>query len=305
MKLKFLVEGQKISKKGDCFVVADSKNFLTARFWFSQEWSNMQKSAIFKSADSAYTVMLSENCCKVPFEVSDADFCVSVIGTDGESRITTNEITVLVEESGYVEGEVPGEPTATVYEQFLAQTTEALQTANDAMAALEDKADVSMVEAKADSETLLSHTDNLQNPHSVTKEQLGLGNVDNTADKNKPISDAVANALFQKASVAEVESVRVEAETAWQTATTTAGALEQLNRDFLTHVSGSDEEISAINKAINDLDTEHKTDIAALDEKCNTNSTNIEALSGQVGDISVALDEIIELQNSLIGGDSV
>lgn len=35
------------------------------------------------------------------------------------------------------------------------------------------------------------HVSDYNNPHKVTKEQLGLSNVDNTADKDKPISDAV------------------------------------------------------------------------------------------------------------------
>lgn len=51
---------------------------------------------------------------------------------------------------------------------------------------------------------LASHTANTSNPHSVTKAQVGLGNVDNTSDANKPISNAQAavNATkFDKANV--------------------------------------------------------------------------------------------------------
>ena len=36
------------------------------------------------------------------------------------------------------------------------------------------------------------------NPHNITKEQVGLGNVDNTSDINKPISEATAIALGNK-----------------------------------------------------------------------------------------------------------
>lgn len=35
-----------------------------------------------------------------------------------------------------------------------------------------------------------SHVTDYNNPHKVTKSQVGLGNVDNTSDVNKPISDA-------------------------------------------------------------------------------------------------------------------
>ena len=46
--------------------------------------------------------------------------------------------------------------------------------------------------------TLTSHTSNTSNPHSVTKAQVGLSNVDNTSDANKPISTATQTALNLK-----------------------------------------------------------------------------------------------------------
>lgn len=45
---------------------------------------------------------------------------------------------------------------------------------------------------------LTTHISNKSNPHSVTKVQVGLGNVDNTSDANKPISTATQNALNSK-----------------------------------------------------------------------------------------------------------
>lgn len=43
--------------------------------------------------------------------------------------------------------------------------------------------------------TLSSHANNKNNPHSVTKSQVGLGNVDNTSDADKPVSTAQAAAI--------------------------------------------------------------------------------------------------------------
>ena len=43
-----------------------------------------------------------------------------------------------------------------------------------------------------------SHLLNTSNPHNVTKTQVGLGNVDNTADLNKPVSTATQAALDLK-----------------------------------------------------------------------------------------------------------
>lgn len=45
-----------------------------------------------------------------------------------------------------------------------------------------------------------NHIADKTNPHDVTKSQIGLGNVDNTSDLNKPISTATQNALDTKVS---------------------------------------------------------------------------------------------------------
>lgn len=43
-----------------------------------------------------------------------------------------------------------------------------------------------------------SHISSTNNPHSTTKNQVGLGNVDNTSDADKPLSNAETNALSGK-----------------------------------------------------------------------------------------------------------
>lgn len=52
--------------------------------------------------------------------------------------------------------------------------------------------------------TLSGHIGNSSNPHGVTKAQVGLGNVDNTSDADKPVSSATATALAGKASAGNV-----------------------------------------------------------------------------------------------------
>jgi hypothetical protein len=61
----------------------------------------------------------------------------------------------------------------------------------------------------------ISHASNTSNPHSVTKSQVGLGNVDNTSDANKPISTAAQAALDLRPVVS-----RLSAD--WSNSTTTA-----------------------------------------------------------------------------------
>lgn len=47
-----------------------------------------------------------------------------------------------------------------------------------------------------------AHKNRVDNPHSVTKAQVGLGNVDNTSDTDKPVSSAQQAALNSKANLA-------------------------------------------------------------------------------------------------------
>ena len=57
---------------------------------------------------------------------------------------------------------------------------------------------------RASVEELNAHINDKTNPHSVTKEQVGLGNVDNTSDINKPISTATQNELDLKQNITDI-----------------------------------------------------------------------------------------------------
>lgn len=69
-----------------------------------------------------------------------------------------------------------------------------------------DKTKLDGLKAQAEIDTSISnvqnnlnaHINNRTNPHRVTKEQIGLDQVDNTSDANKPISTATQNALNSK-----------------------------------------------------------------------------------------------------------
>lgn len=56
----------------------------------------------------------------------------------------------------------------------------------------------SALAAKLDAATFNNHAGDSNNPHAVTKAQVGLGNVDNTSDADKPVSTAQATAIDSK-----------------------------------------------------------------------------------------------------------
>lgn len=59
--------------------------------------------------------------------------------------------------------------------------------------------------------TITGHIANKANPHGVTKAQVGLGDVDNTSDANKPISTATQTALDKKLDKTAVVDVTASA----------------------------------------------------------------------------------------------
>ena len=102
-------------------------------------------------------------------------------------------------------------------QQALDNSVEALETAEEAKELAEDTAETvgtfdtritqaeqNATDAKSIAQTtsgnLTTHTGNTNNPHQVTKAQIGLGNVDNTSDLNKPVSTATQN--FVNSSIA-------------------------------------------------------------------------------------------------------
>lgn len=74
------------------------------------------------------------------------------------------------------------------------------------------------------------HVGDTNNPHSVTKTQVGLANVDNTSDAAKPISTATQTALDGKANVAHTHTL---------SEVTDAGGLASLNTVSSTEIGNS------------------------------------------------------------------
>ena len=117
--LKFNVKNQIIARTDAFRVVADSRNYLTARFTFTEEWKG-NIIAVFGNGEEYYNVVLSENTCTVPWEVIKPPFFTVSVFCGEESLVTANVLTVEVEKSGMEDGEVPSTPTPTVWQQYIA-----------------------------------------------------------------------------------------------------------------------------------------------------------------------------------------
>ena len=100
-------------------VTSQSKNYVQAHFDVrSDDWT-APITAIFSARNNAYSVLLDENnTCIIPWEVLRNAGTVNVSAFCGD-RHTSNIAQFTVVQSGYTEGEMPSEPTPTVYEQIL------------------------------------------------------------------------------------------------------------------------------------------------------------------------------------------
>lgn len=102
-------------------VTSQSQNYVQARFDArSDDWT-APITAIFKADNdnNAYSILLDkDNACIIPWEVLRNAGTVNVSAFCGD-RHTANIAQFTVVQSGYTEGEMPSEPTPTVYEQIL------------------------------------------------------------------------------------------------------------------------------------------------------------------------------------------
>lgn len=90
-----------------------------------------------------------------------------------------------------------------------------------------------------------NHLTNTNNPHSVTKTQVGLGNVDNTSDANKPISTATQTALNGKQDNLTFDGTYDASTNKAATVSTVTNAINDLD---VSSVGGSGKYISAISE---------------------------------------------------------
>lgn len=130
---------------------------------------------------------LNERITTVQTELTNK---INTVETELTDKINTVE-TTLNERITAVETELTNK--INLAEKTLNDRIDALETdLNDKIKATNDRID-------SLSQDFQSHIEDKSNPHEVTKAQVGLGNADNTADLDKPISTATQAALDKKA----------------------------------------------------------------------------------------------------------
>lgn len=107
---------------------------------------------------------------------------------------------------------------------------------------------------------LNNHIQDYQNPHKVTKDQVGLSNVDNTSDADKPVSDATQTELDKKANQTYVNQLQ-------QTITNMQTTIQQLQtkvNNMSTTIESVQNNITNMQTTINTLPTVDNNDAKYL-----------------------------------------
>ena len=109
------------------------------------------------------------------------------------------------------------------------------------------------------------HVVDSSNPHGVTQSQVGLGNVNNTSDANKPVSQATQTALDDKSDVGHTHDGSNGSEAISHNDLTEIGVNSHANIDMLLNMSLVDADAVTAVTEINKLITENEQTI--LDDK--------------------------------------
>ena len=154
---------------------------------------------------------------------------------------------------------------------------------------------------------LSAHTENKNNPHQVTKQQVGLGNVDNTSDINKPISTAQQQALDTKVDKVAGKGLstndfdndykgQVEANTSARHTHTNKALLDTYNQNNADLTDAVDKKHNHTNKAL--LDTYNQSNADLTDAVAKKHSHANKELLDTYAQTEVNLADAVEKKHS-------
>lgn len=114
------VRGQQLQLRTP-LIVADSINYITARFAFDKDWDGRSITAFFVQKNTVITALVQNNeiTAEQGINLTAGTWEVKLTGVKGDSRITAGPVKVNVLPFGSVDGELP-DISLTQYEQLLA-----------------------------------------------------------------------------------------------------------------------------------------------------------------------------------------
>ena len=141
-------------------------------------------------------------------KIKDAPLLTNVIGTEKIPTGSRGDFTItpdlLVQHFINKIPFVTQSQLASVKAELESKINTVETTLSQSISALADRVSTVETAMLGFTQDLTLHIADQNNPHKVTKQQIGLGSVDNTSDINKPVSNAVALELSLKANYVDV-----------------------------------------------------------------------------------------------------
>lgn len=188
-----------IGESGKIYIVQDTN--LTYR-WSGTDYVEISKSlALGETSSTAYPgdkgKATTDKLNRIPDKLITDTVNVNQSTTEAVLNFTTYR----------QEAQQIGRNTLTITSATTSQAGLMSSSDKTKLNGLKDQAGITS-DINAVQTNLETHINNKSNPHEVTKDQVGLGNVDNTSDANKPISNATQTALNGKFSATDGNALK-------------------------------------------------------------------------------------------------
>lgn len=186
-------------ESGKIYIVQDTN--LTYR-WSGTDYVEISKSlALGETSSTAYSgdkgKATTDKLNRIPDKLITDAVNVNQSTTEAVLNFTTYR----------QEAQQVGRNTLTITSATISQAGLMSSSDKTKLDGLKDQAGITS-DIDAVQTNLETHINNKSNPHEVTKDQVGLGNVDNTSDANKPISNATQTALNGKFSATDGNALK-------------------------------------------------------------------------------------------------
>ena len=98
MQIEFEVDGQRLTRVSDAYLVEGSERFVECVFDFSNDWDELDKWAIFRRDKDTFEIHVTDDRCLVPVQCteSEGEFSIALVGRKGEYDIISTTSTKLL-----------------------------------------------------------------------------------------------------------------------------------------------------------------------------------------------------------------
>ncbi|WP_418179776.1 hypothetical protein ACNSOO_04740 [Aliarcobacter lanthieri] len=164
--------------------------------------------------------------------------------------------------------------------------------------------------SQGNSTLINNHKNDKENPHAVTKGQIGLSNVDNTSDKEKPLSDLAVTEFAKKLNVTDTQNTLSSNETTKPLSAYQGKVLKGLIDNINTILQSDNTSLDTLQEIVDFIEINRTTlsslqisSIAGLQTALNSKlSTTGKAASASAADTATTANKLSAARNIALTG---